>query len=373
MSGAVEFAPSRFPPTSGAVVMAFGVFAAAALGRLPGAGWASFLVIAGLVAVAWLVLVGGFLAAWQNGLLGSELHAPLAGFSLGTWVAGTAILARLAELAGSALDNAARLLLAIAAALWIIFTARAMRHLVRILLRRARAPPNGIILLSTVATQAVAVMGFRLLPGAPAVRLAATLLCALGLAAYLFALALLLRRYLGPDWRLAEDWSDTNCMLHGALSISGLTLVVGRVVPDRGWAAVWLVVLCIFVFVEGTELIRLALRVRASGWREGLLRYDVAQWARNFTFGMFYAFTLHAFEALGEDRAMPWLRAAQAPIVLAGPYLVALFLAAESALAVAALLGAGPMPARRPSLIADAADPSACRQAPPSGSVPRKG
>jgi hypothetical protein len=86
-----------------------------------------------------------------------------------------------------------------------------------------------------------------------------------------------------------------------------------------------------FAVVELIEIARLAARVRAVGWREALFVYDVSQWARNFTFGMFTAFTL-AFAQAYPLIAPPALVALRAAIVAGGPYVVLFLLLAEAGL-----------------------------------------
>src|SRR3546814_9984150 len=66
----------------------------------------------------------------------------------------------------------------------------------------------------------------------PTLRPAATALVALGYVLYALGAALVLRRYLRQrGWRLAEDWENPNCILHGAMSITGLAAVMSGVVP----------------------------------------------------------------------------------------------------------------------------------------------
>ena len=86
-----------------------------------------------------------------------------------------------------------------------------------------------------------------------------------------------------------------------------------------------------FVLVELIEIARMVVRVAKYGWGQGVFSYNVSQWARNFTFGMFYIFTLLYRSRLGSvpDVNMPWLVAIQDGIVAWGQYVVLFFLAAE--------------------------------------------
>jgi hypothetical protein len=44
--------------------------------------------------------------------------------------------------------------------------------------------------------------------------------------------------------------------------------------------------------MELIDAVRLVTRLHNFGWRIGGLTYGTSQWARNFTFAMFYAFNL---------------------------------------------------------------------------------
>jgi hypothetical protein len=197
--------------------------------------------------------------------------------------------------------------------------------------------PSGVILLSTVSTQAVAIVLIDLPVRVPALQAVATALIGFGYVLYALGAALVLRRYLRrPRWRLADDWENPNCILHGAMSISGLAAVVGGL-PFAVCYATWLYVVAAFVLVEAVELVRAGQRLRLYGWRRGVATYHVSQWSRNFTFGMLYAFTL-AFERTFPAAALPdAVEALRGGIRAHGPYVVLLFLAVEIGLFLAGL------------------------------------
>jgi hypothetical protein len=154
---------------------------------------------------------------------------------------------------------------------------------------------------------------------------------ALGVACYVVGVILVVGR-IGPGWRLERDWDNTNCILHGALSITGLAVVVGDVLPGGGLLALWIAVVIVFAAVELVELVRLGLRVHALGWRGAVLVYDPSQWARNFTVGMFYAFTAAFAERCGIGAAHPRWDALREAVLTVGPYVVLALLLIELAL-----------------------------------------
>jgi hypothetical protein len=310
--------------------MAGGIFTAVSLQHVPrGPLLTTPLAVAlglGWLVIAWLVSR----EAVRDGL--RRHTGPLIGsFAIGTWVAASAIVVRMAMLAAPDARWLAEALFAATVGLWLWFAPRAVLNLLRIArLPAGEARPNGVILLTTVATQAVALPAVRLFPDAVPVREIAHALLALGLACYLVGAVLIFRRYLaGPRWRLATDWENTNCILHGALSISGFAAVVSGAVGTGLLAAYWAVTLAVFVAVELLEVARLVTRVWAFGWREGVLVYDVSQWARNFTFGMFYAFTAALAGSGGSTESFGTLASVADAILRYGQYAVLLLLLAE--------------------------------------------
>ncbi len=330
---ALHVRPNRFdaPSALGAVVMALGIFAAASLQRIPD-GPRLTMPAALVLLLAWLGSAAKLLLSIRQGGLVVHTQPLLGSFGIGTWVAGTAMMARVAMLAWPASLWLAKAFFAASVALWLWFLPLAIRNLVR--LSAGRLPANGIVLLATVATQAIAIMALRLFPGAAALHWTAILLIALGMVCYLTGLGLILRHYLArQDWRLAQDWHNTNCILHGALSITGLAAVLSGEIGATGMLVLWICAFAAFAIVETIEAARLVVRVRALGLRRALWVYDVSQWARNFTFGMFYAFTL-AFSARFDATAGDLTFAAVRGVILAyGQYPVLFLLAAELALA----------------------------------------
>jgi hypothetical protein len=326
--------PARPPTALGAIIMAGGIFGAAALQRIPSAGALLTMPLAAILAIGWIAIAVSLLgSAVKSGM--SAHTGPLVGsFAIGTWIAASVVVARMAMLAAPTLLWPVETLLAVSVLIWLWFMPQAVRNLIRIAASPAAGPrPTGLILLATVATQAVALLTFRLFGEVAALHDSAIALMALGAACYLAGSFSIVRGY-GTDrrWRLVSDWDNTNCILHGALSISGLTAVVGGVVGVGPIAWFWIVTLAVFTAVEAIEAVRLVARVRALGWREGVLVYGTSQWARNFTFGMFYAFTA-AFA--GRYPAANWNNALATlvePILGWGQYVVLLLLVAELAL-----------------------------------------
>jgi hypothetical protein len=225
----------------------------------------------------------------------------------------------------------------LAVSIWLWYLLVILRQYGVILALPTRHRATGRILLATVSTQSVVLLAQQLLQDRFP-REAALALIFLGYFFYGLGLILIVRRYLRqPGWRLAEDWDNTNCILHGAMSITGLAALETAVLPAGVIAATWVWVLVLFLGVELIEAARLVARVRAYGWRRGVLTYHVSQWARNFTFGMFYAFTLRlqATPGILDETGLTGLRGLQNGITAWGQYVVLILLLIEVALFLA--------------------------------------
>jgi hypothetical protein len=323
------------PTAVGAPIMAFGIFGVAALQHLPG-GPLLTVPWTAAVALAWSALALMLLAAaWRSGL---AFHtAPLLGsFAIGTWVAATAVVARLLMMAAPGALWLARSLFLMSGVLWLGFLPLALRNLWRLAVR-GEGNPSGVILLTTVATQALALIALRLFPDAARLRLVADAGIAFGALAYIAGLVLMLRLYAGArGWRIARDWDNSNCILHGALSITGLAATASGIVAAGDLVALWTAAAIAFVLVEAVEAMRLVARIRAFGWRRGLWAYDTSQWARNFTFGMFYAFTLAFAQRVPLLAAHPVLGVVRAGVAAYGQYVVLLLVLLETLLLLSA-------------------------------------
>ena len=329
------------PVPSGGIVMAGGIFVIAALGELPLPGLLARLVVLELL-VVWGYLAYSYVRAALAGDLAGSVRRPADAFAVGTWVAGSAVLGRalVQELPGW--QPVALALWIVAAALWLWYLS-----LLPAAFRDAADPSEGYratgaVLLPVVGTQSLVVAGGALLPGGMPGILAAGLIL-LGYLLYAGGLFLVARRYGRPGWSLADDWDNANCILHGAMSITGLAVVLSGALPGALAVYTWLWVLAVFVLVEALEVLRAVSRTRAYGWGEGVLAYLPTQWSRNFTFGMFYAFSLQLqMSAIRVPLADGLLRA----IVAYGQYVVLAFLLAEVAVFLVNRARSGPRTAK---------------------------
>jgi hypothetical protein len=318
------------PVPSGGIVMAGGIFVIAALGELPLPGLVARLVVLGLL-VVWGYIAASYVRGGLAGDLAENVRQPANAFAVGTWVAGSAVLGRalVQELPGW--QPVALALWIVAAAVWLWYMSLLPAAFRDAADTSGGYGATGAVLLPVVGTQSLVVAGDALLPGGMPRVLAAALIL-LGYLLYAFGLFLVVRRYGRRGWTLADDWDNTNCILHGAMSITGLAVLVSGALPGSWAAYTWMYVLVVFVVVEGLEVLRAVLRTRACGWRDGVLAYLPSQWSRNFTFGMFYAFSL---QLQTSAVPVPFAGGLLGPVLACGQYVVLALLLAEAAVFLA--------------------------------------
>jgi hypothetical protein len=321
------------PIASGAIVMTVGIFALDSLQRMPiGDLRVVTRAIALELLVIWIIIAASYVRSWSWGEVRRRTMHPVNRFAVGTWVAGTAVLGVIILVALPAWRPLAETFWLVSIVLWGWFLTLAATGFRTIASDPTREHARGRILLSTVSTQSVVILAVALLPGQIPRGMSAGAI-ALGGLFYLVGAVLIAARYLGQrGWRVTEDWDNTNCILHGAVSITGLAAISSDVLTGRWLVALWLWAAAMFLVVECIELIRAVFRVREYGWKRGLLTYHVSQWARTFTFGMFYAFTLHLRLAEPQASIVPVLAALRGTIVTYGQYGVLLFVLVEVAL-----------------------------------------
>ncbi|HEX6606446.1 MAG TPA: hypothetical protein VF276_05960 [Chloroflexia bacterium] len=326
---------------SGAIAMAIGIFVLGALQHMPFpvTDLTQILTLTGLI--VWAYIAASYVRSYFRGTFHNHTDDPVGCFAVGTWVAGTAVLARLVVIVLPTWRPLGLALAVLTLVVWLWYLTLIVGRYRIILASPTRLRTTGRILLATVSTQSLVLLIEQLFPGQIPGGLATGLIL-LGYGFYGLGFVLIVQRYLRqPGWRLAEDWDNTNCILHGAMSITVLAALESRAVPDALIIASWLWAAVLFVIVEAIEIARLVARVRAYGWRGGFAVYQVSQWARNFTFGMFYAATAR-LQGLGGTAGLglAGLSGLQAAIVAWGQYMVLILLVIEISLFM--LHNAGP-------------------------------
>ncbi|TCP23491.1 voltage-gated anion channel [Scopulibacillus darangshiensis] len=286
------FKPAHAATAAGAIVMSMGVFVSDALKTFPDYIESLGKVTVMMIFIIWLFLITDYtVTLFRRKFFDWHWSGSLNSFAMGTWLAGSSVCSMGLLMYLKDWYWVAVMIITVNSCLWVIFASLCVRRFFQ-LVKEKGAMIHGIVLLSTVSTQSL-VVDYSILLGRRLPMAIYYLLMILALIFYVCYLFLIVRQHIRSSWQLAEDWKNTNCIIHGALSITGLAGILSGVIQQPYIYGLWWLVLCLIIAVETIEIVRAVLRVKAKGFREGLGQYDVSQWARNFTISMFLAFTLN--------------------------------------------------------------------------------
>ncbi len=281
------------PTASGAIVMANGIFINGAIIEFPLLdGLAQSFVL--ILFLLLLFIAASYLADVVRGrAFEAHFAHPVGRFAVGTWIAGTSVCGVALCLRLPDWKPLVQFMVIGNLGLWLYFVYRAMGSFVRFFLDGPKHKVHGVLLLSTVSTQSLVIVWKAAFGDSSIYRLVAPWAILLGLVFYFVSFFLIVKRYWreGGDFDLDRDWFNTNCITHGAMSITGLASTVCEVVPGGLTLLIWLWAVSWFFLIEAVEIARAVKRTSLYGLSKGLLVYDPTQWSRNFTFGMLYAFT----------------------------------------------------------------------------------
>nr|WP_198044723.1 hypothetical protein [Lysinibacillus timonensis] len=276
--------------SAGAFIMAMGIFLLGAILQFPLFEQYFADVLSILLIVLWLLMIGSFLYALLKGEYRLQLKLnPIKVFGAGTWIAGTSVLCILISNRLPELMYVFRLVLLLNVVCWLVFIVQCIIQFKKVIQSRSIEKVHGVILLSTVSTQSIACLFINYFENKLIVPLSLFLI-GLGFAFYLFSISLIVIRFVHKK-RDIHEWKNTDCIIHGALSITGLAMTQSQFFSFEILFVFWITVFSILVFVEMMEVCRAFIRLKDFGFRKGLFTYDISQWSRNFTFGMFYFFT----------------------------------------------------------------------------------
>jgi hypothetical protein len=222
-----------------------------------------------------------------------EIHyfRPINRFGMGTWVAGTSICGILIFKQFNEWVLIAKFISYFNVGLWSIYISLCLKAFYEIYRKKLSKNVHGILLLTTVSTQSIVLLISTVFKHIPLKM--DILFISLGVTFYILSSFLIIRRYCisSVSSSIEVDWNNTNCILHGAISITGLASLVTHAASTHGVIVIWICAATVFFIVELLEVYRLVKRIKSFGWKKGILIYDVSQWSRVFTFGMFYTFT----------------------------------------------------------------------------------
>ncbi|MFP7299367.1 hypothetical protein [Neobacillus niacini] len=238
----------------------------------------------------WFSFISSFFIASLDGKF-KDIHYSnvINRFGIGTWVAGTSISGILFYKQFSNWGFIPVIIAFINIILWIIYIAISVRAFIEISRTKSYQNVHGILLLTTVSTQSIVLLLNTVFKEISDIFNLSLLI--IGFCFYLVCVFFIFSRYFKHSWSLEKDWNNTNCILHGALSISGIACLVTGIISIDIIRWIWRAAFIIFIAVEIMELSRLFNRIKHYGFTQAIFIYDVTQWSRVFTFAMFYTFT----------------------------------------------------------------------------------
>ena len=278
---------------SAAFIMALGILLNESFDRLDAMSKSFSASGSFIVAVAWFyILLVILVSVWRREFYRLHVEAPLTIFAVGTWIASTSVSLLVFHHLFPGYSGVQRILEMFNFLMLFLYLAAVLIYMKDFRRNRFYEQVHGVVLLMTVSVQSV-VIANSIFFQEGWIHTAQEFLFDLGLVLYTINFALLIYRY-GQvrNWSITEDWKNTNCIIHGAISITGVAGIVSGTISMRQASFIWLMAAAMFILVEVMECIRAVKRVRAYGFRKGLGVYHVSQWARNFTFGMFLFFTM---------------------------------------------------------------------------------
>jgi len=291
---------NKFVPTAPAAIMALGIFLIGSIEMFPRIDQYFGSALAGLLIIIWLYMYGTLISQmidirFRHSLLNNPIHF----FAIGTWIAAVSVLTIVVLKYFPSLQPMIYTSAIINIACWSLFIFLAVSNLWK-LTKMRQCNVHGLILLATVATQSTAIMSKAVFPIISPWILIFWIY--LGFILYSCGFILLFKSYvLNRNWNLATDWKNTNCIIHGAISISGVAMAVSGIFTPVTVIICWLTAFLLLIFVETIELIRAYIRIKALGLKQALFIFDTSQWARNFTFGMFFVLSKYTFEIVANS------------------------------------------------------------------------
>ncbi|WNS80625.1 hypothetical protein RRU94_24695 [Domibacillus sp. DTU_2020_1001157_1_SI_ALB_TIR_016] len=288
------FRGTRIDASYGAMIMAIGIFSIGVFPQLHIPLVLPSYLIDAVLFFIWLFLIFSFMKAALRGVFRKRyLTHPVQSFAVGTWVAATSILCLVLFHQFPFLQPVIFTVALLNTGLWAFYMVLCLKSYKVILSAKYYTRIHGIVFLSTVSTQSLVIL-FNTLFQTTVLQLLSRFVIAGGLSLYFLNLVLVIirfQRFRRGD--ILDGWKNTNCIIHGAMSISGIAAIVSGAFTREVILVMWIWAALLFFIIESIELWRMAARLQAYSLHEAIGRYHVSQWARNFTFGTFYMFTIH--------------------------------------------------------------------------------
>src|SRR5690625_3652869 len=133
--------------------------------------------------------------------------------------------------------------------LWLFFLVNCLHNFKRLIGKELEHGVHGAILLSTVGTQSIIILLNNVFFQFPSYFIIGVIV--LGLLFYIMGIILMIIGYLiRQNWSRAGNWENDHCIIHGALSITGLAIVTTGLFTSLAISIFWMVVFLLVILVE---------------------------------------------------------------------------------------------------------------------------
>lgn len=287
---------SDMPTAAGSILMVGGIFIQGAWSELTGLSvysYATSIFVIILIAI-WIYLLLGYITSIRKDeFYAIHLADPVGRFAIGTWIAGTSILliTIYTSFPSSWVYETVLIVAVMTIGLWIFFMYWVGKSMIDIARMQGGRHVHGIILLATVATQSIAMLLYDIFGHSEAMLIICRLLIGWGLILYVGLASLMIYRYIRYAWNTADQSQSNNVMMYGALAITGVAVIETSSWTLDAVSILWWITLGILLVAECIEMIRAVMRIKRHGWKTAVGTYDVTQWSRIFTLGIFNLFT----------------------------------------------------------------------------------
>lgn len=280
----------KIEPASASIIMAVGIFLISSIEAFPFLNIYFGKLSVFILLIYWLVIYGLLtIQFFHHDFLIPFIKDPINSFAIGTWIAGVSVLCNVFIQYFPSIMKITQIIALVNTLLWLLFFIMCLYNFKKLLFDKHDHSVHGIVLLSTVGTQSVVVLVNNVFL---IQNIVSEIIIISGLVFYVVGIFLITTWIAREsDWRITDDWSNTNCIIHGGLSITGLAILTTNTFTPEMVNLLWIITFMFLIIVESVELLRAKRRVKEYGWNKGIFNYHVSQWSRNFTFGMFYFFT----------------------------------------------------------------------------------
>lgn len=272
---------------SGSIVMALGVFALYVLRNL------NFPYSMMLYVTLEILIIGLYIGLiLTQAILDDEIQLKETSdeLALGTWVVGIVFIILLLNQIEHTLLGFIALLSIIGFSLTTYYFIILGRWYWIYFKKQTQLQVNGLILLITVSLQSIAILLATLFQDSISNYIFQAIIFA-GLLFYVLGIFCLFHYlFVSRSKHFAVSWSNENAINYGALSVTGLAMIVTNAFPDYMVIITWYLTLIIFILSESLDLIRLMLRFSKKDFYQAVCIYHSSHWMRLFALGVFYAF-----------------------------------------------------------------------------------